>query len=424
MISSPRTGLAPVRQQLPNGAVVTAKEARATPAVAIHASVEAGSVCDSPDLAGVAHFVSRMLDRGTTTHSAEELAIDFDNRGVSLTVSVNRHVISVVCTCLSEDFDEVLALVGDVVMRPTFPEGEMAVRRSEIVTNIRQDEDNPAAVAVEGLLQLLYPAHPYSWRPRGSVETVERITHADLAAFHAMRFAPATLSLVVVGDVDASRAVASAEQVFETWRAAAPAPVVLPRVPPSESRRQVVHPMMNKAQADIAYGFTTIVRSDPAYYAYWLMNNVLGQYAMGGRLGDSIREKQGMAYYAFSALDANVVEGPLTIRAGVNPANVERAIQSIDVELARLAAEGPTEKELAESKQFLIGSMPRTLETNSGIATFLQTVEYFKLGLDYDMRLPGLLQQVTRDEVHQAAKRTLDPARAAIVVAGPYKPGM
>ena len=68
--------------------------------------------------------------------------------------------------------------------------------------------------------------------------------------------------------------------------------------------------MMNKAQADIAYGFTTIARNDPAYYAYWLMNNALGQYAMGGRLGDSIRERQGMAYYVSSALDANVVAGP------------------------------------------------------------------------------------------------------------------
>ena len=100
--------------------------------------------------------------------------------------------------------------------------------------------------------------------------------------------------------------------------------------------------MMNKAQADIAYGFTTIVRSDPRYYAYTLMNNALGQYGIGGRLGDSIRERQGMAYYVFSSFDANVVEGPLIVRAGVNPANVERAIASIDEEMRRMATEGMT----------------------------------------------------------------------------------
>ena len=121
------------------------------------------------------------------------------------------------------------------------------------------------------------------------------------------------------------------------------------------------------------------------------MNNALGQYAIGGRLGDSIRERQGMAYYVFSSLDATVVEGPLLIRAGVSPANVDRAVASIDEELVRLTRDGLTEKELTESRQYLIGSMPRTLETNAGIATFLQTVEFFGLGLDYDVRVPDLL---------------------------------
>jgi zinc protease len=150
------------------------------------------------------------------------------------------------------------------------------------------------------------------------------------------------------------------------------------------------------------------------------MNNILGQYSLGGRLGDSIRERQGMAYYAFSSLDANLIPGPLLIRAGVNPANVDRAIASIDAEVSKLAREGPTGEEMAESKQYLIGSMPRNLETNTAIANYLQMTEFFGLGLDYDLRVPGLLQGVTRDEVHAAARRTLDAEKAAVVVAGPY----
>ena len=97
---------------------------------------------------------------------------------------------------------------------------------------------------------------------------------------------------------------------------------------------------MNKAQADVAYGFTSIRRDDPDYYAYWLMNNILGQYSIGGRLGDRIREREGMAYYVFSSLDANIIPGPLTIRAGVSPANVDRAIDAIDHELSRFATTG------------------------------------------------------------------------------------
>src|SRR5687767_2642671 len=150
-------GLAPVRQQLDNGAVITAKESRATPAVAIHAGFQAGAVFDPPEHAGLSHFVSRVVDRGTITRSADDIAIDLDNRGVSLNVSVNRHVISIVCNCLTDDFDDMLALIGDMAMHATFPSDQIAIRRSEIVTTIRQDEDNPAAMASEGLLGVLYP---------------------------------------------------------------------------------------------------------------------------------------------------------------------------------------------------------------------------------------------------------------------------
>jgi zinc protease len=228
------------------------------------------------------------------------------------------------------------------------------------------------------------------------------------------------MSLALVGDLTAERAIEVTSMVFGGWQKPAPEIVDVRAVPPAGIRRVQVLPMMNKSQADIAYGFAAIRRRDPRYHAYSLMNNILGQYALGGRLGDSIRERQGMAYYSFSSLDASIGPGPLIVRAGVSTANVERAVASIDTELARMAADGPTDKELAESKQYLIGSMPRTLETNVGIATFLQTAELFGLGLDYDVRLPSLLAEVTRDEVHDAARAVLDPSRAAIVVAGPY----
>jgi zinc protease len=169
----------------------------------------------------------------------------------------------------------------------------------------------------------------------------------------------------------------------------------------------------------VAYGFVGIARSDPNYYAHFLMNNVLGQYGMGGRLGDSIRERQGMAYYVSSVLDANVLPGSLSIRAGVAPENVDRTIASIDEELTKLLADGLSAEELQASRQYLIGSVPRALETNSGIANFLQTAAFFRLGLDFDTRLPDLLRAVTLDEVNRAARDVVDPARAAVVVAGP-----
>ena len=414
-------GLAPTREVLPNGVTVLSKSTAVTPAVTLNASIDAGAIFDPPALAGVSHFVSKTIDRGTATRSADQIAEDLDGRGVSLTVSLSRQTLSLTCTCLVEDFEPVLALLADIIEAPTFPSQEVESRRGEVITLIRQDEDSPAVVAVDALMEALYgEGHPYGRRIRGTVETAERIDSAVLKAFHAAHVTPSALSLAIVGDVESRRALDAASAWFGAWKAAPGADVEFPPVPAAGRRRTRVIPMMNKSQADIAYGFTTITRSDPAYYAYWLMNNILGQYSLGGRLGDSIRERQGMAYYVFSSLDANVAPGPLTVRAGVNPSNVARAVESIDAELASLVASGPTEQEVIESKQYLIGSLPRTLETNAGIATFLQTVEFFGLGLDYDVRVPSLLQAVTRDAVHDAARHAVDPSKAAVVVAGPY----
>jgi zinc protease len=421
MITTSARGLSPVRRVLGNGVVVLAKQAPGTPAVTIHAAVHAGAAFDPPELSGLAHFVSRTIDRGTSRRSSDEIAETLDSRGVSLSTSANRHVVSVVCTCLAEDFDAILDVVADVLMRASFPDAEVGPRRAEIVTLIRQDEDNPASVASQQLMADLYGTwHPYGRRVRGSVESVESIGRDSLERFHSARFAPAWLTLAVVGDVETDRAIAAACDAFGSWNAHA-SPAMPLAAPAARSSRQVrVIPMMDKAQADIAYGFVSIRRSDPSYHAYSLMNNILGQYSLGGRLGDSIRERQGMAYYVFSSLDANLLPGPLTVRCGIGAADVERAVASIDEELWQFAAEGPTEKEVADSKRYLVGSIPRMLETNAAIASFLQTVEFFGLGLDYDLRLPALLEAVGRDDIHEAARQTLAPERATIVVAGPY----
>jgi zinc protease len=416
--------LNPVRAALSNGATLVAKHTSTTPAVAINLAVRAGSAADPAGQPGLTWLLSRVLDRGTATRSATDIAEELDSRGITLTITVTRHLFSLVCTCLADDFEPVLALLGDIVIMPSLPADEIAARKREVVTAIRQDQDNPAVRASETLMALLYPdGHPYGRPTKGSIEIVEALTREQLIRHHAERFAPAATTAVVVGDVDPARAHDVVAHVFDGWRKPpAPEIVVGPAIAPDGRRRTVV-PMMNKAQADIAYGFVAIRRRDPRYYASWLMNNVFGQYSIGGRLGDSIRERQGMAYYVSSALDANVGDGPLAIRAGVSPANVDRAIASIDQEIAAIVADGITQKELDESRRYLVGSIPRALETNAAIANFLQTAEFFDLGLDYDARLPDLLGAVTLDEANAAARRILDVNCATVVIAGPYVDG-
>jgi zinc protease len=204
------------------------------------------------------------------------------------------------------------------------------------------------------------------------------------------------------------------------WSATAMPLPVAPPVAARAERTMIVKSMPDKAQADIAYGFVGLTRLDPDYYPALVMNNALGQYALGGRLGDSIRERQGMAYYVYSAMEAALEPGPLVVRAGVAAGNVERTIASIDHELTAVLTDGFTPAEVDDAKRYLVGSLPRQLETNAGIAGFLLSAEVYGLGVDHDVRLPEYVSAVSFDDVMRVARRLLAPSRAVVVVAGPW----
>ena len=172
-----------------------------------------------------------------------------------------------------------------------------------------------------------------------------RASRASLATtscrFHAARFVPAALSLAIVGDVGRATQSRARRRSSTGGRGVPRRSRTCRRRRPAPRGRESFIDLPGKSQSDIAYGFTTISRLDPRYDAYWMMNNILGQFGLGGRLADNIRERQGMAYYAFSAFDPSLGAGPLIIRAGVDPANVERAIAAIDHEVGTLGSDGP-----------------------------------------------------------------------------------
>ena len=416
--------LNPKRVVLHNGVTVIAKANHTSPTVSLLVAARVGGFNDPPEREGTAALCARVLDRGTSKRSADMIADELDGRGASLSVIAGRHQMALAATCLADDFEPVLSLVADVARHPAFADQEIATRKETLITSIRQEEDNPATVAGDAFARALYGTHPYARKVRGTVAAIEAIRRQDLVRFHQKGFDPATMIVVVVGDVVDELAVAAITKLFD-WTVVTKMtdkPQVKVPDPVMPAARQVVSvPMMNKAQADVVYGFIGVKRSDPDYPAISVMNNALGQYAIGGKLGDSIRERQGMAYYVYSSLDATFGPGPFSIRAGVAAANVERTIASIDAELNSVIKDGFTAQEIDESKSYMIGSLPRQLETNAAIASFLLNVETFGLGLDYDERLPGLIQSVTKEAADAAARRLLNPDKATVAVAGPWQ---
>ena len=412
-----------MRFVLDNGVTLVTRRSRMTPAVSFSVTVAAGAVDDPPEAAGAMRLLGLLLDRGTETRTADDIADALDGRGVSLTTAVSRQLTTLSSTCLASDFDEVFALVGDIVRRPVFPDHQLAARKREAITELHQDDDNPSARAGEAFMSLLYPdGHPYGRPVKGTAATIATITRDHLAGLHARRFGPQGAVAVVVGDIDESHAAAVVSRAIGDWRTAARAAADVPPPPVAHARRQAVVTMADKPQADVTYGFIALRRDDPRYYACLLMNHVLGEYSLGGRLGDNIRERQGLAYYVSSTLDAGLIEGPLVIRAGVSGDHVDRTIAAIDDEVRRMASSGVTAEELEASRRYLVGALPRSFETNATAADFLRDAEVFRLGEDFDRRFPDLLRAVTLDEVNAEARRVLEADRAAVAVAGPYPP--
>ncbi|MDX1379403.1 MAG: insulinase family protein, partial [Anaerolineales bacterium] len=179
------------------------------------------------------------------------------------------------------------------------------------------------------------------------------------------------------------------------------------------------HRIAGKSQSDIVIGTNGPKRRDPEFMSASLGNNILGQFGMMGRIGASVREKAGLAYYAYSSLHAGVGPGSWEVSAGVNPGNVDRAADLIVTELKRFVDKGVTKGELADSKANYIGRLPLSLESNGGVANALLNIQRHDLDMDYYLQYADLVNEVTRADVLKTARKFIDPEKLAIAVAGP-----
>jgi zinc protease len=226
--------------------------------------------------------------------------------------------------------------------------------------------------------------------------------------------------IAVVGAVEPKDAVRQVQRALGGWQVKdQKEPPDLPDIKPLRRTVRKHHRIAGKSQSDIVIGTNGPKRRDPGYMPASLGNNILGQFGMMGRIGDSVREKAGLAYYAYSSLYAGVGPGSWEVSAGVNPANVEKATDLIVTELKRFVQEGVTADELADSKANFIGHLPLSLESNSGVARALLNIEQYDLGMDYYHRYADLVNEVSQNDILTIARKFIDPEKLAIAVAGP-----
>jgi zinc protease len=414
-----------LRVVLPNGITVLARENFANQSVVISGSLAIGSLLEPDGKQGLAEFTASALMRGTRNRDFDALHESLESIGASLGVSGGMHSTSFSGKALAEDLGTLLSILADVLRNPAFPADQTERLRGELLTGIKILMQDTRSVAFENFRSLVYPAeHPYSRDVFALAESLPRLTLDELHAFHAQHYGANGMLIAIVGAVKAEDAVKMVADHLGDWQnPAQPAMPEVPAVPPLPEPRQIFKTVDGKTQSDIVIGWAGPSRLAPDFQAANLANNILGVFGMMGRLGKTVREDQGLAYYAYSTVRGGHGPTPWTAAAGVNPKNVQRAIESILQEIERLTSELVTEEELADSKANFTGSLPLALETNEGVAAAILNMETFKLGLDYLKHYAEQINAITREDVLKAAQRYLSPKAYALSVAGPALDG-
>ena len=412
------------RRTLPNGARLLCLENRASETVVLGGLFVGGAVLDPPGREGLTSLAAAVAQRGTTSRSYDQIYDQLDSLGASLSMGASTHTVGFRTKCLSRHWPTVAGVLVDMLRRPSFPEAELQRARGELLTSLREIDQSTRAVAARELAHLVYPeGHPLRHPSYGYPTSVEAIARDELAACHQRLFRPDALILTLVGDVAAGAGLDAVADLVGDWSRpceALPAPDLGAAHPPEAQR--AAFPLADKSQSDIALGFKAIPRGHPDFDALDQATEIIGGIGLMGRLGDNVRDRQGLAYYVFARFAEGFGDALWAVNAGVNPANAERAIASILDEIKRIQEEPVSEQELADCQSYLVGVLPIHLETNDGLASTLNNIELFGLGDDYLQRYPAIVRSVTREAIQRAAQAHLTAERYSLAVSGPVAP--
>jgi zinc protease len=408
------------RAVLPDGITVFARANFNSPSVVIGGYLPAGSLFDPDEKLGLADFAALALMRGTERRNVQQIYDALESTGANLAFSAGAHTTGFSGRCLTEDLGLLLGTLAEVLQQPTFPEEQIEKLRAQLLTGLSIRAQDTADMASLTFDQILFAGHPYARPDDGWPETVAAIRRRDLAAFHRRTYGSRGMIIAVAGAIEPRQAVDEIQKALGGWQNPdQPDPPALPPLAALKktTARKVEIPA--KSQSDIIIGTTGPLRKDPDFMPASLGNSILGQFGMYGRIGNVVREKSGLAYYAYSSLSAGIGPGSWEVSSGVNPGNVEKTTDLIRREITRFIKKGVSSEELADSQSNFIGRLPLSLESNAGVVNALLSIARFDLGLDYYQRYPDLVRSITAEQVVATARKYFHPDVLAIAIAGP-----
>ncbi len=407
------------RFTLPNGITVICRPNFSSPSIYLTGYLACGSLQEPLEKLGLANFVASSLMRGTKKRTFQQIYNELESIGASMGFSASVQTTGFSARALSEDLPTIIELLAQALRFPVFPQEQHQRVRSQLLTMLAMRAQDTGEMASLEFDRLLFPEHPYGRPVDGYPETVAAIDQSDIAAYHRQNYRPEGMVIVLVGGVEPKAALEMVEKHLGDWQNESnpiPATITIVEKPSHTIRSHYDIPGMS--QTDLVMGTLGPARSSPDYIAAAIGNNILGQFGMMGRIGDVVREKAGLAYYASTSLNASMYMGSWEVSAGVNPANLQKAIDLIISEINRFVKEGVTATELADSKSNFVGRLPLMMESNAGVGAALVNIERYQLGLEYYQQYAAKVEKVIETDIIETARKYLDMNALVISSAG------
>jgi zinc protease len=401
---------------MPNGMQVIIVMHHEQPEVTARLIVRAGAAFDPPGKSGTASLVGSLLNQGTNTKSAFEIADAIDSIGGALGTGADSDVTSGTVLVMKDSFNVGMDMLADVIRRPAFAPEEIERQRRQAIENLGVSLESPDFLARAVLNRLVYGFHPYGMPDTGLPDTIAKITRDDLVEFHRRYFAPNNSILAIVGDISVDEAMAAANRVFGDWPRQAVQVPTLPD-PPRPTRRIVVIDKPGSVQTSVRVGQLGIPRKSPDYMSMDQAVRILGGEG-SNRLFRVLRSERGLTYSASADLNPMLLAGDITAETDTRTEASGEAVRVIVDEFTRLQRERIGDGELSGAQAYMTGSFPLSIETPGAIARQVVNAVFYDLSLDELRTYRQRANAVTPDDVLRVARTYIQPDRLSIVMVG------
>lgn len=409
----------PFQTTLDNGLRVVIFENERLPLVSYRLAFHSGDINDPVDNAGLTSAMTSMLMEGTENYTSLQLAEKIERLGASISASTSDDFTIIAASSLSLYKSEILGLMAEVVLRPTFPEDELDLYRRNTVEHLKFQRSQPGFLASEQAARLIYGEHPYS-KVSPKADDIEKIDRKKLKKFHSAMLMPNNAMFIVVGDVKREEFLAELKELFGDWSQGSVSLSEFLDPPARSSRSLTIVDRPGSAQSNIVLTNLAVKRTDPDYFSLLVMNQVLGAGA-SSRVFMNLREEKGYTYGAYTRIETKKLAGDLEATAEVRTAVTGESLKEFFYELDRIRNEKVGDTELADAKNFLTGVFPLRAETQEGLTNLIVNQNLYGLPDDYLQTYRENIEAVTADDVQRVAIKLVRPDEMAIVIVGDAK---